>query len=598
MSNPGSLLAMLILIAAMLSVSWGVRRSTFTTLDFYLARRQVGPFLNACAICGDYFSAASFLGVAGVVYASGADGLWFATGFTVGFIVILCFLAAPFRRAGQFSIPDFLATRFDSTRVRLTAVAIVQLIVLLYLVPQLAGAGLIWEVFVGRGLGAMNPYTTGIVLCTVAIVLQAVVGGMKGTTWNQALQFGLKLFTVVVLGLVVISAGFSYPSAVKDVSSGPLTVSSSVARSRLLSPDGKPLETLERARTVMSGKGYAAVLTELESGSERVDVLLPASNRMHPERELRFMEPGFRFTFIEQIALIVTLLLGTAGLPHITHRYFTSSSGRAARASTVWVLGLAAVFYFFAVLLGVAARSELSRFLPTGLTNSDFIDGVVRVPEKALLFLAVETGGTPLLTLVSVAAFAAVFSTVAGLLIAAATSWGRDIYEQFVNPAASEAQRVRFARVAVSLTAIVAALMSIGVSVIGGAGAPGVALMVTWAFAVAGSSLTPVFLLSVWWRRTTAQGVLTGMTIGAVLSIGAISLAVAGRQFGWGEWTQLGHFPSLVAAPLATAGTVAVSLRGVVPSTAASWRVRIHGTAPERRQAILIKLAAREGGVE
>lgn len=143
MSDPSSLLATLGLIAAMLGVSWAVRRSTFTTLDFYLARRQVGPMLNACAICGDYFSAASFLGVAGVVYASGADGIWFATGFAAGFMVILFFLAAPFRRAGQFSIPDFLATRFDSAPVRLTAVCVVQLIVLLYLVPQLAGAGLI-----------------------------------------------------------------------------------------------------------------------------------------------------------------------------------------------------------------------------------------------------------------------------------------------------------------------------------------------------------------------------------------------------------------------------------------------------------------------
>ena len=597
MSNASSVLAMLGLVIVMLGVSWAVRRSTFTTLDFYLARRQVGPFLNACAICGDYFSAASFLGVAGVVYASGADGIWFATGFSVGFMVILFFLAAPFRRAGQFSIPDFLATRFDSTRVRLTAVGIVQLIVLLYLVPQLAGAGLIWEVFVGRGLGSMSPYTTGIVLCTAAIVLQAVVGGMKGTTWNQALQFGLKLFTVILLGLLVIAAGFSYPSAVKEVSSGPLSVTASVARSRLVSPDGAPKQTLERAQSVMSPRGYETVLSKLDAGAERVDLLLPASNRMHPERELRFAEPGFRFSFVQQVALIITLLLGTAGLPHITHRYFTSSSGRAARASTVWVLGLAAVFYFFAVLLGVAARSELAGYLPTGLTNADFIDGIVRVPEKALLFLAIETGGAPLLTLVSVAAFAAVFSTVAGLLIAAATSWGRDVYEQFVNPEASEARRVRFARIAVSLTAVVAALLSLGVSVIGEAGAPGVALMVTWAFAVAGSSLTPVFLLSVWWRKTTAHGVLAGMVIGAMLSIGAIALAVAARPFGWAEWMQLGHFPSLVAAPLAAAGTVVVSLRGA-PSTASSWRVRIHGTAPERRQAILIRLAAREGGIE
>src|SRR5919106_5515505 len=147
------LAAALALVLALLAVSWGVRRSTSTTLDFYLARRQVGPFLNASAICGDYFSAASFLGVAGAVYASGLDGIWFATGFAAGFVVVLLFLAAPFRRAGRFSIPDFLAHRFDSQPIRVASVVIVQIIVLLYLIPQMTASGLIWEVFVGRGLG-------------------------------------------------------------------------------------------------------------------------------------------------------------------------------------------------------------------------------------------------------------------------------------------------------------------------------------------------------------------------------------------------------------------------------------------------------------
>ncbi|MGH2751539.1 MAG: cation acetate symporter [Actinomycetota bacterium] len=595
MSDPRSLLAALGLIAVMLAVSWAVRRSTFTTLDFYLARRQVGPFLNACAICGDYFSAASFLGVAGVVYAAGADGIWFATGFAAGFVVLLFFLAAPFRRARQFSIPDFLASRFNSAPVRLTAVAIVQVIVLLYLIPQLAGAGLIWEVFIGRGLGSLSPYTTGIALCTVAIVLQAVVGGMKGTTWNQALQFGLKLFTVIVLGLVVMAAGFSYPSAADRVSRGPLTVPTEVARGRLVTPAGEATPLLEQARRVMSQPGFDRVRSDLAAGSPRVDVLLPADNRLHPGDSLRFVEPGFRFTAPEQIALIITLLLGTAGLPHITHRYFTASSGRAARASTVWVLALAAAFYFLAVLLGVAARSELPRHMPPGVTNGDFVDGVVRVPEKALLLLADRTGGEPLLTLVSAAAFAAVFSTVAGLLIAAATTWGRDVYEEYINPEASEARRVRFARIAVTLTAIVAAAIALGISVFGGAQAPGVALMVTWAFAVAGSAFTPVFLLAVWWRRTTTAGALAGMIIGAVLSVSAIVVALVAERAGWTGWVELGHFPSFLAAPSAALGVVAVSLRNPAPESSAAWWVRLHGTAPERRQALLIRLAAREG---
>jgi cation/acetate symporter len=583
-------LAALALIAVMLGVSWAVRRSTSTTLDFYLANRQVGPFLNACAICGDYFSAASFLGVAGAVYASGLDGVWFATGFAAGFLVVLFFLAAPLRRAGQFSIPDFLAHRFNSPHVRLTAVAIVQLIVLLYLVPQMAGAGLVWEVFVGRGLAGASPYVTGVLLSTVVIVIQAVVGGMKGTTWNQALQFGLKGFTVFLLAMIALGHGFDYPKSVEELSRRPLSVPVEVSRNQLLSKDG---ELLTQARLVMSKDGFASLRGEIEAGGDRFSVLLPAKNRLHPERPMRFGEPGYRYTLWGQIALIVTLLLGTAGLPHITNRYFTSTSGRAARTSTVWVLGIAGLFYFFAVQIGVAARQQLPGFVGS-VTNSDFVDGVARVPEKALLLLAQQLGGESLLALVSAAALAAVFSTVAGLLLAAATSWGHDVYEQFINPAASERRRIMFGRAAVSLTAVLAAALGILVRV-ETPNAPSVALMVTWAFGVAGSALTPVFLLGVWWKRMTAKGALAGMIVGGLVALGLIGAELLSQFFGGIPATSFFSFPTLIAAPLAALSATAVSIADERADPTAWW-VRVHGTAQERRQALLARLAARSGG--
>jgi cation/acetate symporter len=591
MSDVQTPLATLALIVVMLGVSWAVRRSTSTTLDFYLANRQVGPFLNACAICGDYFSAASFLGVAGAVYASGLDGVWFATGFAAGFLVVLFFLAAPLRRAGQFSIPDFLAHRFASAKVRLGAVAIVQLIVLLYLVPQMAGAGLIWEVFVGEGLAGSSPYVTGIVLSTVVIVIQAVVGGMKGTTWNQALQFGLKGFTVFLLAMIALGHGFGYSEAVDDLSRRPLSAPAEVSREELLANDG---ELLASAGSVMSNQGFASIRRRLDAGATRVEVLLPADNRLHPERTMRFGEPGYRYTLWGQIALIVTLLLGTAGLPHITNRYFTSTSGRSARTSTVWVLGIAGLFYFFAVLLGVAARRQLPGFVGS-ITNSDFVDGVARVPEKALLLLAHNLGGDSLLALVSAAALAAVFSTVAGLLLAAATSWGHDVYEQFINPAASERRRIMFGRAAVSLTALLAALIGILLRTVEFPSAPSVALMVTWAFAVAGSALTPVFLLGVWWKGMTARGALGGMIVGCFVALALVGTGLLHQFFAWIPSTSFSNFPTIVAAPLAAAAAVAVSVADE-RADATAWWVRVHGTAQERRQALLARLAARSGG--
>ena len=583
--------AALALVIVMLGVSWAVRRSTSTTLDFYLANRQVGPFLNACAICGDYFSAASFLGVAGAVYASGLDGVWFATGFAAGFLVVLFFLAAPLRRAGQFSIPDFLAHRFGSSHVRIVAVAIVQLIVLLYLVPQMAGAGLVWEVFVREGFLGASPYVTGIVLSTVVIVIQAVVGGMKGTTWNQALLFGLKGFTVFLLAMIAVGHGFDYSEAVDDLSTRPLGVPAEVTRSQLLSDDAR---LLDDARLVMSPAGYAALQERLDGSETRFEILLPADNRLHPERPVRFGEPGYRYTLWGQIALIVTLLLGTAGLPHITNRYFTSTSGRAARTSTVWVLGIAGLFYFFAVMIGVAARHQLPGLVGS-VTNSEFVDGVVRVPEKALLLLAQNLGGDSLLALVSAAALAAVFSTVAGLLLAAATSWGHDVYEQFINPAASEKRRIMFGRAAVSATALLAACIGIAVRMVDFSSAPSVALMVTWAFALAGSALTPVFLLGVWWKRMTARGALAGMTVGSLVALGLIGAELVHQFYGWVPSTTFSNFPTLLAAPLAAGAAVITTLLDE-RADATAWWVRVHGTAQERRQALLARLAARSGG--
>lgn len=583
--------AVLSLIAVMLGVSWAVRRSTSTTLDFYLARRQIGPFLNACAICGDYFSAASFLGVAGAVYASGLDGVWFATGFAAGFLIVLLFLAAPLRRAGQFSIPDFLANRFSSQGVRLTAVGIVQVIVLIYLVPQMAGAGLTWEVLMGRGLAGLSPYATGILLTTLAIAIYAVVGGMRGTTWNQALQFSLLFFTVFLTAAIAMGRGFSYPHAVEQVSRRSLAVPATVTPERLRSPAGDGRSRLELVRSVMSPAGYQRVVARLERGVSPIHVLIPAKNRLHPDRPMRFSEPGYRYSLGQQIALIVTLLLGTAGLPHIVNRYFTSTSGRAARTSTVWVLPLAGSFYFLAVMLGVAARSELPQTVGAGTTNENFVDGVVRVPEQALLLLASELGGDPLLALVATAALAAMLSTIGGLLIAAAVSWGHDVYEQFINPYAPEIRRVRVGQVAVILTASVAA--AIGVAVDGLELRPSVALMVTWAFAVAGSGFTPIFLLCVWWKRMTARGAVVGMVVGAFTALALIGMELGGRIVDWIPSVSVGSFPSIIAAPLAALVAVTVSLVTRAPGKSPALWVRMHGTAMERRQSRLARLAAR-----
>ncbi|MFA9447161.1 cation acetate symporter [Egicoccus sp. AB-alg6-2] len=550
-----ALLLVLATIGTLVSVT-ARARGRATTLDFYLAGRRVGTMTNACAICGDYFSAASFLGVAAAVYASGLDGVWYAAGFAAGFVPVLLFVAAPLRRFGRISLPDFLGERFASERVRLAAVVVVQLVVLAYLVPQAVGSGITWELLVGRGFGGLSPYATGVVVSAALIAALVVIGGMRGTTWNQALQFVLLLVVLSWLATLVLSSGFSYPGAVEEASAVPLQVPAN---------DGAELTTVP--------------------------------DRLRPDREAVFGTPGARYGGLGQFALLTTLMLGTAGLPHIMNRYFTSPTGRSTRFTTVWVLGLAGAFYALAVLLGTAARVTIAEHA----ADNDWlgaltVDGVLRVPEHALLALGRIHAGVPGLGLVATAAFAAMISTIGGLLLAAAASWGHDVYERYLNPRATQRQAIRAGQLAVVVASAAAALVALALEParLSSSFPSVVALLVTWAFALAGSALTPVLLLAIWWRGVSARGAIAGMSLGTLVVIGSLAVGLLRG----GDSDDLGSLllaPTLMAAPAAALVTILVSrVDGPPPGITGVW-LRMHGTAADRQVERFARMAARQG---
>ena len=195
-----SLVVALILFTIGLSIF--SRRFTRTTADFYLAGRKVGSFTNASAISGDYLSAASFLGVAAAVYASGLDGVWYAAGFAGGFMVVVLFIASALRRFGEYTVADFAFGRFGTSRIRLVTVVAVLLTSLFYMAPQMFGAGTTWQVLVGAGILGMDPYTSGVVVVAAIMMFYVAVGGMKGTTLNQMFQFWWLVFAMIlVVGL-------------------------------------------------------------------------------------------------------------------------------------------------------------------------------------------------------------------------------------------------------------------------------------------------------------------------------------------------------------------------------------------------------------
>lgn len=546
-----SVLVLVGVLAVVLALAVLLRPRSASTLDFYLAERRVGVATNACAICGDYFSAASFLGVAAAVYVSGLDGIWYATGFAAGFVPVLLFVAAPLRRFGEFSIPDFLGRRLDSEKVRLTSVTVVQLIILSYLVPQAVGSGITWELLVGHGIAGLSPYVTGVLVSTVVITGLVVLGGMRGTTWTQAVQFLFLLSAFIWLTVAAVGAGFDYAGAVAELNREPLA-------------------------------------NPLRSGGEWTTAI--EGNRLGTGEPASFGEPGARYGSLGQFALIITLIMGTAGLPHIMNRYFTSPTGTAARMTTVWVLGLAGLFYALAVLLGTAARAIIPEAASTRpWLDALTVDGVLRVPEHAVLVLGRIYGEEAGLGFVATGALLAVMSTIAGLLLASAASWGHDVYERHINPWASQRQAVVAGRAAVVIVATLSAVLALGVQPDSlGALLPSmVATMVTWAFALAGSALTPVFLLVIWWRGTTAAGAISGMVTGALVAITMFAVGIVAGDNGLGAMLLT---PTILAAPLAAAVTILVSRHTGTPENLEELWLKLHGTAADRRAERLARL--------
>lgn len=551
-----ALLVLLVVVSVGAVLALVLRPRNASTIDYYLAGQRVGVLTNASAICGDYISAASFLGVAAAVYASGLDGTWYAAGFAAGFVPVVLFVAAPLRRFGGFSVPDFLGRRMESSGVRLTAVGVVLTVILAYVLPQVVSSGLTWQLLTTATLPGLDAYGSGVVASTAVITTLVVGGGMRGTTWTQAVQFIGLLLILLWLAGVVVQAGFRYPTAIADLAAEPLT--------QVVTVDG-----VSRARQT--------------------------PNLLQPDQPATFGKPGGRTDALGQLGLFLTLVLGTSGLPHVLNRFFTAPTGRSARTTAMWVLVFASAFYVLAVMLGIAARSVLADAAVDNPWLADLmVDGILAVPEQSLLALGRLYGGRVGLGMVATGALIAVMSTMAGLLLSAAASVGHDVYEQHINRHATPRQAVTAGRLAVVAVAMIATsvALAVGPQIVDGRFSSLIAQMVTWALAIAGSALTPALLLSMWWPRTTAAGLCTGMTCGTVLSVAMIAVGIASNA----PTTGLGALlltPTPIAAVVNVVLTVLVSLRGTPPPGTTAALARMHGTGADRRSEALASLTIR-----
>ncbi len=477
----------------------GILSRTMRISEYYVAGRRVPAVYNGMATAADWMSAASFIAMAGSLYLLGYDGLAFVLGWTGGYVLVATFIAPYLRKFGAYTVPDFLAARYGGNLARFIGVMILFIVSLVYLMGQLKGTGVI----ASRLLDI--PVNFGIFVGLLGILLCSMLGGMRAVTWTQVAQY-IVLIIAYLIPAILMSAektGVPFPQ---------LMYSEALAR-----------------------------ITELEQQFGGPGGYL--------EGVKPHVTPFTNYDALNFFALILSLMVGTAALPHVIMRFFTTPSVREARASVGWALFFIFLLYFTAPAYAAFAKLEifenvLGRDISTleavrQLPQWVFIFGeygLVKICGAAAsspeaLFQACQGKGVEVLNfanfsinrdvvviatpeiaglpyviagLVAAGGLAAALSTADGLLLAMANALSHDIYYKMIDPTASTARRLVVARVLLFLVAALAAWLTII--------APAhILAFVAWAFSIAASGLFPALVLGVMWKRCNSAGAIAGM---------------------------------------------------------------------------------------
>ena len=557
--------------------AWGVR-FVRTTSDLLVASRSVTAWWNAAAISGEYLSAASFLGIAGLEMKLGASALWQSLGFTAGYLALLLFVAAPLRRFGSYTIPDFAEARLRSPRIRLLAAAIV--LADRRLLPAAAAQG--------SRAGAERGHRRALLGRRGARRRRSSpstsrIGGMRGITYVQAFQFWIKVFAISVPACLLLhplrrAARTRGPvrARVPERAADALIVSAARAPARRV-PGGGLVH--HRTAGVHGARGRASHA----AGARRRPARPPARRaRRRGDRAATRNEwsrpvggTGESSPLLVYSLLIATFL-GTMGLPHILVRFYTNPDGHAARRTTVRVLTLLGLFYVFPAVYGAMGRALTPRALHHRRRPT-------RSCSRCRSAAWPGTVGTVLGALTAAGAFAAFLSTSSGLLVSLAGTISHDIWPRLRREPASgvsirRAALPRRGRLARWSCRRSMALLAQQIDI---------SILVGWAFAIAASTFCPMFLLGIWWTRLSARGAAAGMlSRDAVMATAAIFVGLALGDESASVTGALLAQPAIVSVPVAFLVMIVVSLRdpraGRLGGDAGAARARGARPAPGR----------------
>ena len=514
----------------------GILTRTSNPDQYYVAGRGVPAIFNGMATGSDWMSAASFISMGGALSAQGFAGLAYVMGWTGGYLLLAVFLGPYLRQFGAYTIPDFLGARFGGNIPRLIGVVGAVACSFTYLIAQVTGVGLIVSRFIGLD------FNVGVFVGLLGVLFCSVLGGMKSVTWTQVAQYIILIISYLVPVVYLSWVVFSIP--IPELTYGQLLQQNN-ARAIEITKDAKEKETRalwQKDADDANAKIKAGGLPEAEVNKLKDQAALSARQATAPAASetakfSRYLTVPSGVGMWNFLALTFCLMVGTAGLPHILTRYYTTPSVRQARTSVAWSLFFIFLLYFTAPAYAAFARftiyaklvgtqiAQLPRWVtlwqPAGLfsvvdKNGDGIvqwaDFVIRSTDFVVLSMP-EIAGLPFVItgLVMAGGLAAALSTADGLLLTIANAISHDLYYNIINPRTSLAVRLTITKILLVVTALIAAYVATYRLAI-------IVELVAWAFSLAGASFFPALVMGIWWKRTNKAGACWGMAVGLAIT--------------------------------------------------------------------------------
>lgn len=463
--------AIILIFILILFVAVGLLNRAKDTSTYWAAGRKISPVGAGMAIASNWMSAASFLGMAAIMYGSGYHGLSYVVGWTGGYVLLLILMAGQIRRYGKYTAADFIGDRYYSQGLRGYGAGLAIFISFSYCVGQFAGIGLMFKWILGID------YTWAVIIGASVVLAYTLISGMLGVTKNMQIQYVIIIVSFLIpLFILCYKFGYffwlpqtGYGAVVSDIIDG-----------------------------IAPGKGITSMGHDF--------AILPSPEFAMP------WDPATGQTAFQWVAMCFSLMIGTAGLPHVIQRFYVVPRARDARWSVVWGLFFICILYWSAPVY--SAFGKLLSANPA----------VGALAKDAIVVYTAQLGNVlPLIVgLLAAGAVSAAFSTVSGLLVAGASAFSHDLYYRVINPNATEHKQMLMARVGTILMAAavaIVALLKLGL----------IAQLVAVAFSLAGCTIFPLFILGIWWSGSNRTGAWAGLIAGSTVSLIALVYFIAGK---------------------------------------------------------------------